>query len=121
MIALGIGCRRNTPAADIEAVITHALAAASLSAAAINVIATAEDKLAEPGLVEAARRLGCPLLGIATNELAKVSDLVVTRSERVQSLKALAAVGPGGRLILPRIANATATCALASDQAEQSA
>jgi cobalt-precorrin 5A hydrolase len=130
MIALGIGCRRNAPAADIQAVMAHALTAASLSAVAITVIATADDKMAEPGLIEAARRLGCRLVGIAPNELAMVSDSVVTRSERVQSLKgvpsvaetaALAAVGRGARLILPRVSNATATCALASDQAERPA
>jgi cobalt-precorrin 5A hydrolase len=125
MIALGIGCRRNAPVADIEAVIATALHAASLSADAIGLIATENDKAAEPGLVDAARRLGRPLVGIITSELAKVSHLVVTPSERVQQLKgvpsvaetaALAAVGQGARLILPRIANATATCALASDE-----
>lgn len=128
MIALGIGCRRNTPVEDIEAVITLALSAASLSAAAISIIATEAGKAAEPGLVEAARRIGRPLRGVAASELAKTSDLVVTRSERVQALKgvpsvaeaaALAAIGRGGRLIVPRVANATATCALASDDAEQ--
>ena len=127
VIALGIGCRRDAPAEDIEAVIARALDAALLSAAAISVIATEDDKATEPGLVAVARRLGRPLLGIVASELAKMSDLVVTRSERVQALKgvpsvaetaALAAVGQGGRLILPRIANATAACALASDDAE---
>jgi cobalt-precorrin 5A hydrolase len=130
MIALGIGCRRNAPAEDIGAVIAMALDATSLPAAAISVIATAYEKANEPGLVEAASRLGRPLLGIAARELAAMSDLAVTRSERVQSLKgvpsvaetaALAAVGRGARLILPRVANATATCALASDETEQPA
>lgn len=128
MIALGIGCRRNAPVEDIEAVIAVALDAASLSAAAIGVVATADDKVIEPGLVEAARRIGRPLLGILASELAEMSDRVSTRSERVQRLKgvpsvaetaALAAIGQGARLIVPRIANATATCALASDDAEQ--
>ena len=128
MIALGIGCRRNAPVEDIERVVAQALGAASLSAAAISVIATEADKATEPGLVEAARRLDRPLRGVAASELMRMSDLVVTRSERVQALKgvpsvaetaALAAVGRGGRLIVPRIANATATCALASDDAEQ--
>jgi cobalt-precorrin 5A hydrolase len=128
MIALGIGCRRNASAEDIEAVIAQALGVASLSVAAVSVIATANDKAAEPGLVEAARRLGRPLRGIIVSELANMSGLAVTRSERVQHLKgvpsvaetaALSAVGRGGRLILPRIANATVTCALASDEPEQ--
>ncbi|WP_407159887.1 cobalamin biosynthesis protein [Bradyrhizobium sp. STM 3557] len=127
MIALGIGCRRNAPIEDIEAVIARALSAASLPAAAISVIATENDKMAEPGLVEAARRLDRPLRGVVASEMARMSDLAVTRSERVQALKgvpsvaetaALAAIGQGGRLIVPRVANATATCALASDDAE---
>jgi cobalt-precorrin 5A hydrolase len=130
MIALGIGCRRNTQADDIEAVIAHALAAASLSATDISVIATVDEKAAEPGLVEVARRLGRPLVGFAPSELAMMTDLVMTRSERVQRLKgvpsvaetaALAAIGQGARLILARIANATATCALASDGVEHAA
>jgi cobalt-precorrin 5A hydrolase len=130
MIALGIGCRHNAPVEDIEAVIAQALDTASLSAAAINVIATENDKAAEPGLIEAARRLDRPLLGIIVSELAKMSELVITRSERVQRLKgvpsiaetaALAAIGQGARLIVPRVGNATATCALASDDAEPAA
>jgi cobalt-precorrin 5A hydrolase len=128
MIALGIGCRRNAPVEDIEAVIAQVLNAASLTAAAIGIIATENDKATEPGLVEAARRLDRPLRGLIASELTRMSDLAVTRSERVQRLKAvpsvaetaaLAAIGRGGRLIVPRVANATATCALASDDAEQ--
>jgi cobalt-precorrin 5A hydrolase len=127
MIALGIGCRCNAPAEDIEAIVAQALEAASLSMAAISVIATESGKAGQPGLVEAAHYLGRPLLGIPVSELANVADRAVTRSERVQQLKgvpsvaetaALAAVGQGARLILPRIANATATCALASDETE---
>jgi cobalt-precorrin 5A hydrolase len=94
---------------------------------AISIIGTETNKAAEIGLVEAARRLGRPVLGIAASELGKFSDRVVTRSERVQRLKgvpsvaetaALAAIGRGGRLIVPRLANAVATCALASDETE---
>jgi cobalt-precorrin 5A hydrolase len=122
MIALGIGCRRNAPAEDIEAVIAQALAAAVVSAEAVDVVATESGKAAEPGLVAAARRLGRPLIGIDARELAELSDLAVTASERVQRLKgvpsvaetaALAAVGAHPRLIVARVANATATCALA--------
>lgn len=128
MIALGIGCRRNASAEEIEAVIAQALGAASLSIAAVSVIATEHDKADEPGLIEAARRLGRPLRGIVVDELAKMSDLVATRSARVQQLKgvpsvaetaALAAIGRGGRLIVARVASAAATCALASDEPEQ--
>lgn len=122
MIALGIGCRRDAPAADIEAAIGQALAVAMLGIDDVSVIATEQAKSEQASIVEAARRLGRPLIGIAVSELAKVSDLVVTRSARVQDLKgvpsvaetaALAAVGAGARLIVPRVANATAACAVA--------
>lgn len=122
MIALGVGCRRDTPADDIEAVIAQALCAAVLSSDAVDVIATEDSKAAEPGIIEVARRLGRPLIGIVATELAKVSSLAVTNSARVQRLKgvpsvaetaALAAVGAHARLIVARVANATATCALA--------
>jgi cobalt-precorrin 5A hydrolase len=125
MIALGIGCRRNASASEIDAVIAQALAAASLAADDIAVVATAVEKLREPGVIEAANRLGRPLLGIATADLAAVADLAVTRSDLVQHLKgvpsvaetaALAAAGRTARLILPRVANGSATCALAQGE-----
>lgn len=122
MIALGLGCRRDTPAADIEAVIAQALSAAVLSADAIDVVATEDGKAADPGIIEVARRLGRPLISIVATELAKVSSLAITNSARVQRLKgvpsvaetaALAAVGAHAQLIVARVASATATCALA--------
>lgn len=122
MIALGIGCRSRAPAEDIEAVIGQALAVGALRIDDVSVIATEETKSEQAGVIEAAHRLGLLLIGISVSELAKVADLVVTRSARVQDIKgvpsvaetaALAAAGVGARLIVPRVANATATCALA--------
>ncbi|MGJ4932344.1 cobalamin biosynthesis protein [Bradyrhizobium sp. HKCCYLS2038] len=123
MIALGIGCRRDAIAADIEAVIAQALDTACLAAGDVAVVATATDKLREPGLIDAAKRRGWPLLGLDTSDLKLVAGLASTRSDRVQRLKglpsvaetaALAAAGRNARLILPRIANASATCAVAA-------
>lgn len=122
MIALGIGCRRNAPATDIDAVIAQVLIAAALSVHDVSVLATEASKVTEPGLLESARRLDRRLIGIDAGELAKLSHLAVTVSARVQRLKgvpsiaetaALAAVGANARLLVPRVANATATCALA--------
>ncbi|MGJ5208231.1 cobalamin biosynthesis protein [Bradyrhizobium sp. HKCCYLR20261] len=125
MIALGIGCRRDISADAIEAVVVQALTVARLSTAEITVIATAADKQDEPGIIETAKRLQRPLLGIAADELSAVADLTVTRSDRVQRLKgvpsvaetaALAAAGRNARLILPRLAHASATCAIAEGE-----
>jgi cobalt-precorrin 5A hydrolase len=122
MIALGIGCRRDASADAIEAVVAQALRAASLVSSDIAVIATAADKRDEAGIVEAAKRLRRPLVGVAAAELAAVADRAVTYSDLVHRLKgvpsiaetaALVAAGRHARLILPRMANASATCALA--------
>lgn len=122
MMALGIGCRRNASAEDIDAIITQVLVAAALSVHDVDVIATETSKLIEPGLIEAARQHDLRLVGLDVSELAKVSDLAVTSSERVQQLKgvpsvaetaALAAVGREARLVVPRISNETVSCALA--------
>ncbi|UFZ04717.1 cobalamin biosynthesis protein [Bradyrhizobium ontarionense] len=125
MIALGIGCRRNASGEEIAAVIAQALTAARVVAGDVAVVATAADKVSEPGMIEAAKRLGRPLIGLAVEDLAAVVDLAVTRSDRVQRLKgvpsiaetaALAAAGRNARLILPRMANGSATCALAEGE-----
>ncbi|WP_315705542.1 MULTISPECIES: cobalamin biosynthesis protein [unclassified Bradyrhizobium] len=127
MIALGIGCRRNASADDIERLIAEALTMAALQAESIGVVATERAKAEEPGIIEAARRLGRPLIGIVASELGRVSHSAVTNSDRVQHLKgvpsvaetaALAAAGAHARLILPRIANARATCALAEGEGQ---
>ncbi|MGJ5045120.1 MULTISPECIES: cobalamin biosynthesis protein [unclassified Bradyrhizobium] len=122
MIALGIGCRRAADVADIEAVIAHALSLARLAPADVAVLATAADKASEPGVICAAQRLGRPLVAIASADMAAVADRAITRSDRVRCLKgvpsvaetaALAAAGVNARLILVRVANAVATCAVA--------
>ncbi|MGJ4906001.1 cobalamin biosynthesis protein [Bradyrhizobium sp. HKCCYLS2058] len=126
MIALGIGCRRAASVADIEAVIAQALSLARLAPADVAVLATAADKVSEPSVISAARRLGRPLVGVASADMAAVADRAITRSDRVRRLKgvpsvaetaALAAAGANARLVLARVANAAATCALAEGEA----
>jgi cobalt-precorrin 5A hydrolase len=129
MIAAGVGCRRNAPAEDVEAVIAMALRKAGLDAAAISVVATLGGKAAEPGIIAAVRRLKCALRECSPLELACVSHLTVGQSLRVRravgvpsvaEAAALAAAGRNARLLVPRQANATATCALAEGQGETS-
>jgi cobalt-precorrin 5A hydrolase len=125
MIAAGVGCRRNAPAEDVEAVIATALRKAGLDAAAIGVVATLDGKAQEPGIIEAVRRLGCALRQCSLLELLSVSHLAIGKSQRVRRAvgvpsvaesAALAAAGRNARLLVPRQANATATCALAEGQ-----
>ena len=65
MIIAGIGCRKGTPAAEIEAAIAAALARAGLDRAAIGMIATSAAKDGEPGIAGAAAALGVPLVLVA--------------------------------------------------------
>ena len=118
MIA-GIGCRRACPGADIVALVRTAEAAAG---ARVSALAAPAAKAAEPGLHEAAAVLGVTLLLVERAALIAAQAACVTRSacaERTLGVAAvaegcaLAAAGQGARLVLPRIASARATCALA--------
>ncbi|WP_284247317.1 cobalamin biosynthesis protein, partial [Methylobacterium haplocladii] len=66
--------------------------------------------------------LGCETIGLAPEALRAVDARVPTRSARIEAQRgvgsvaeaaALAGAGPGTVLILPRIASAGTTCALA--------
>jgi cobalt-precorrin 5A hydrolase len=122
MIVAGIGCRRGTPAAAIETVITAALARAGLAYGTLDVIAVPAAKEDEPGIAQAAASLGVRLVLVPQLELKLAGSRVETRSKRVMDLMgvpcvaeaaALAAGGPAARLVLARIAVGSATCALA--------
>jgi cobalt-precorrin 5A hydrolase len=113
MIVAGIGCRSGCPADDILALLSDRRIAA---------LAAPIGKCGEPGLIEAATRLGLPLIAVSPEALAAAQPRCVTLSARalretgVASVAegcALAAAGPASRLLGPRSANARATCALA--------
>ncbi|WP_336486289.1 cobalamin biosynthesis protein [Methylobacterium nigriterrae] len=117
----GIGFRRGTEAAEIVALVRRALREAR--ADGLSALATAADRADEPALREAAAAFGLAPLPLAPEALAAADADVPTRSARVERLRgigslaeaaALAAAGAGARLILPRIASAGATCALAA-------
>ncbi|WP_448206312.1 cobalamin biosynthesis protein [Azospirillum sp. sgz302134] len=122
MIAAGIGCRSGCPGDEIAALVRAAFEEAKLSDAACAVLAAPERKRGEAGVQEAARRLALPLTFIDDAALAAAQDQTVTRSARVEAAvgvasvaeaAALAAAGPGARLLLPRRSTQRATCALA--------
>ena len=109
------------------AAIDEALAAASLTAEAIDLVATAAEKGGEAGIAAAAAELGRPLVLVPAERLQAAGERTVTRSERVVALfavpslaeaAALAAAGESSRLIAPRRVAGGATCALATDEAE---
>ncbi len=115
----GLGCRHGIAAAAVIALVREAEARAGLRPALLAIPGFKRD---EPGLLEAARALGLPLLRVSADALRAEQPRCVTGSERVADAVgvrsvaeacALAAAGPAGRLLLPRIARAGVTCALA--------
>lgn len=122
MIVAGLGCRKGCAADEIVALVRDALTRAKVPAERLKALATAAFKSDEAGLHEASAILARPLLLIDEAALRAAESGCVTRSEvalaatgfaSVAESAALAAAGPGARLILPRIAAARATCALA--------
>jgi cobalt-precorrin 5A hydrolase len=97
------------------------LAQCKLAASALGLIATAQDKADEIGIVDAAAALGAPLVLVSQPALVTAGERVITKSERVQELMgipsmaeaaALAAGGTNARLLAPRIVVGPVTCAL---------
>ena len=122
MIAVGIGCRRASPAARIGAAVEEALAQAGLAPGTVDALAVPAFKADEPGIVRAAEELGLPVKLVHRSELDAVQPLCATLSQAVEEATGLAAVseaaalaaaGRNARLLLPRIARNGVTCAVA--------
>lgn len=119
MIVAGVGCRRNCPADDIVALVRRAMASAGC---VVSTLAAPDFRGDEPGVQGAADKLALPLTLVDRDALAAAQSRCVTRSMRVEhatgfssvaEAAALSAAGPASVLVLPRIAGAHATCALA--------
>jgi cobalt-precorrin 5A hydrolase len=108
-LVVGVGCRRGTPAEAIVAAVGLALAAVSADVDRVRVLASADVKGDEPGLHEAALRLGVPLRLVAGEEI-RASPREFARSEFVEEKVNLPAVaepaallaGRRTRLLLPK-------------------
>jgi cobalt-precorrin 5A hydrolase len=122
-IAIGVGCRLGCSADAIETLVRQALVQAP-QADRLGLF-TICDKSGEPGLAEAAARLGLELIFLSREALQNQSPFVRTRSERVENLfgvpsvaeaAALAGAGAESVLLVPRIAGQGATCAVAGSK-----
>lgn len=120
MIAIGLGCRKNCSGEEIAALVRGALA--KVEATGDAGLFTVIDKQNESGLHEAAVLLDMPLTFLPREALAAQMEHVQTKSLKAERLyglasiseaAALAGAGAGAKLILPRIASANATCAIA--------
>jgi len=122
-VALGLGCRRNTPAAAIAALARAALARLSPPPGEVALFSS-ERKADEAGLAGAARELGYSLTFLSDAELAAVGERLVTRSAKVREVTgldgvaeaaALAGAGPGARIVVARMTANGVACAIAAE------
>ncbi len=124
VIAIGVGCRKGCASEAIAALVRRALAqsGARQDKAGLYCI---DAKAKEAGLIAAAAALQLPLRFFTREQLAAQTAGVETRSlasERrfgapsIAEASALAGAGAGARLILRRIAQDGATCAIARGQ-----
>ncbi len=121
-VIAGVGCRRGVPAAQIVSAIRAALDQGGVKVSQVRLLASADVKASEPGLHEAAAKLGLPLRFIPSAEI-RTSMRAFDRSPFVQMKVGIAAVaesaallaGRRTRLFLPKTKYPGVTVALARE------
>ena len=119
-VVVGVGCRRGTSAEKIVAAVTGALEKIPVGLSRVRLLASADVKAQEEGLMEAARRLGVPLRIVPSEEI-RATGRDFTRSDFVMGKVDLPAVaepaallaGRRTRLLLPKTARDGVTVAVA--------
>lgn len=121
-MTLGVGCARNCPAEELEALVMRALAGAGLAPGALKALYTLDLKADEPAVSALATKLGLPLrvfgaaeLEAETPRLQNPSDVVFAEvgCHGVAEAAALAGGGAQAHLGSPKTKSANATCAIA--------
>ena len=122
MIVAGIGCRKDVVTEAVLAAIERALSLHRLTFADLDKLATAPLKQNEPAIHAAALRLGLDLVVVTVGALkgAEAETLTCSQasldhagSRSISEAAAIAAAGPGSRLLGPRLATGPVTCAIA--------
>lgn len=121
-LIVGVGCRRGAEAEAIVEAIQAGLAAAGTSLQRVRMLASAQIKAEEPGLLAAAAELGLPLRLIPCEEIVH-SCRAFARSEFVESKVNLPAVaepaallaGRNTQLLLPKHIFHSVTVAIARE------
>jgi cobalt-precorrin 5A hydrolase len=119
-VIVGVGCRRGTSAEKIVATVTGALEKIPVGLSRVRLLASADVKAQEEGLMEAARRLGVPLRIVPSEEI-RAAGRDFARSDFVMEKVDLPAVaepaallaGRRTRLLLPKTARDGVTVAVA--------
>ncbi|MER8045156.1 Rv2231c family pyridoxal phosphate-dependent protein CobC [Streptomyces sp. NPDC094032] len=117
---VGVGARSVAGAAEVLELIAAALREAGLGEGDVTALATLEARAGEPGVAGAAARLGVPVRGFRSEELAGVPvphpsgrALAATGTASVAEAAALRAAGPGAVLVVPKRRTRSVTCAVA--------
>ncbi|WP_416070933.1 Rv2231c family pyridoxal phosphate-dependent protein CobC [Streptomyces sp. ME08-AFT2] len=120
-LVVGVGASRGVPADEVFGLVETALREAGRSLRDVVELATVDVRAGEPGLVEAARRLGVPVVTHSARELAEVSvphpSDAPSAALGTPSVAEAAALIGGGELVVPKRRSAgtpaRATCAVA--------
>ena len=115
-LTVGIGCRKGVSAEEVLSAIQKALAELGASLSEVRVLATAELKRGESGILEAAERLKKPLLFAKAEEI-NATTVKPSEAERVglRSVAEACAVifSKERRILLPKRAYGNVTIAIA--------
>ncbi len=122
-LVVGVGCRKGTSPEAIETAIHEALLSVGKGLADVRLLASADLKAEEPGLHEAARRLGLPLRFLPVEDIRQAPS-TFTRSEVAERQVELPGVaepsallaGRRTRLLLPRTVLHGLTVAIAQEE-----
>jgi cobalt-precorrin 5A hydrolase len=123
MIVAGIGCRSGVDTESVVEAIESALASVGMEPGALAALATVPEKAGEAAIVDAAHRLDVTLVVADPAALAEAAARCMTDSAHsfaatgtpsAAEAAALAAAGPQSRLLGPRMALGSVTCALAA-------
>lgn len=119
---LGLGCERGTSPAEMLDLALSALTMANADVRQLAGIASIDTRRDEPAILAAAAHFGLPVvffdaetLELETPRIKSPSDIVFARvgCHGVAESASLAAIGPEGDLVVPKIKSAHATAAVA--------
>lgn len=117
-LVAGIGCRRGTSGEEVMKTLAVALLEADRDLDELKCIATIPRKMGERGIISVAAMLELEMV-IVDDAAVQVlltesaASRAATGLGSVAEAAALAAAGPGARLLGPRVASGGVTCALA--------
>lgn len=122
VVTVGVGCKRGTDAAALEAFVRGVLANAHVSPAAVARVASIDVKRDEEAVLALARALGCESVFYSAEQLAAVEGIFassdfVRAAVGVDNVCERAAVAGGARLIGGKEAHEGMTVALGQDEA----